>query len=380
MNPCPTVRPLLSRLCLLGLLVCAAVAQPACTQSPGSGSTDGSPGSGADLSVTLPSDEDLRGTGGTGGDLGTAPQDLSAPPDLRPPPTADEACQASAAQSCTFQRDCQPNSFYNSYVDLAGCTAREKKRCLIEQALPGNAFTPLLRQRCTTALSALTTCAQYYDDAYKIAECQVPGTLSDGAACGASAQCKSLYCQIDYTKTPSCGTCQPYVKAGEACDYTVPNFRFCALGTACQGPAGAKKCMPPVAKGGACSADTVCQSMDACQGGTCQPRLGAGSACDRAVEPCDYTKSLQCSPTTNKCEKLYSFTAAGTACTNGATTYPINLCGGSSACSVPTGTGTCVAPANDGDTCAAPPGTPRCQWPATCTAGRCTFPDPGVCK
>lgn len=374
MNSCPTLRLRLARLCLWGLLSCTALALPACTQAPGSGGTDGGPGPVADLSMTLPGDEDLRGSGG-GSDLSSTP-----PPDLRSPPTADEACQAQAAQSCTFTRDCFPSSFSYSYVDMAGCTAREKKRCLLEQALPGNAMTPTLRQRCTTAKSALTTCAQYYDDSYKITECQVPGTLTDGTACGAHAQCKSVYCQLDYSKTPACGTCQPYVKAGETCDYSVPNFRFCAPATACVGPAGAKKCTAAVPTGGACSADTWCLSQDACQSGKCQPRLGAGAACDRAVEPCDSTKSLQCSPMTNKCEKLFSYTAAGTACTVPATTYPANLCGLGSSCSTSFGTGTCIAQVNDGDACAAPPGTPGCLWPATCVSGRCTFPDPEVCK
>jgi hypothetical protein len=299
--------------------------------------------------------------------------------DMAMPPTVSAACDSHAQAACDKYKDCYPSALALSFPSMTSCLARYKQQCLLYASLSGSKRTTTDIQRCASLMTTLT-CIQYADQASYIGTaCSVTGTLANGTACGASDQCTSGYCNLNYTT--GCGVCASYVKVGAVCDFTTGS-PTCEPGAGCVGPAGSRTCQKLAALGAACNAVSgpSCLPMLACRGGVCAASRAAGDTCDPTIAyDCDYTKDLNCNGTTKKCEKIYSYLAAGASC-GSATSAPYPVCAAGSRCSSTTGTGTCVAPAADGAACVDSPGTPGCLWPAQCKSGTCQLPSPASCK
>ncbi len=360
--------------------VAVALAQPGCEQGGSDGSVDAStdPTQRADLAMSadgMQSSDDAM----SGSDQGAGSADMMTASDMAMPPTVSAACDSHAQAACDKYKDCYPSALALSFPSMTSCLSRYKQQCLLYAGLSGSKRTTTDIQRCASLMTTLT-CTQYADQASYIGTaCSVTGTLANGTACGASDQCTSGYCNLNYTT--GCGVCASYVKVGAACDFAAGS-PTCEPGAGCVGPAGSRTCQKLAALGAACNAVSgpSCLPMLACRGGVCAASRAAGDTCDPTIAyDCDYTNDLSCNGTTKKCEKLYSYLAAGASCGSSATA-PYPVCAGGSRCSSTTGTGTCVAPAADGAACVDSPGTPGCLWPAQCKSGTCQLPSPAGCK
>lgn len=364
------------------LSVAVSLAQPGCEQAGSDGSGDAStdPNQHADLAASgSPDGMQSSADGMSGSDLGAGSADMMTASDMTMPPTVSAACDSHAQAACDKYKDCYPSALALSFPSMTSCLARYKQQCLLYASLSGSKRTTTDIQRCASLMTTLT-CIQYADQASYIGTaCSVTGTLANGTACGASDQCTSGYCNLNYTT--GCGVCASYVKVGAVCDFTTGS-PTCEPGAGCVGPAGSRTCQKLAALGAACNAVSgpSCLPMLACRGGVCAASRAAGDTCDPTIAyDCDYTKDLNCNGTTKKCEKIYSYLAAGASC-GSATSAPYPVCAAGSRCSSTTGTGTCVAPAADGAACVDSPGTPGCLWPAQCKSGTCQLPSPASCK
>lgn len=324
------------------------------------------PNGNADLSVSDPFG-DLAGVDIAGADLTSGGG-----------PTADSACNTHAQSYCAKLMQCAPFSYNFTYTSMSQCAARNKQYCLLFFGLSGSKRTAAEIERCAQAVAPLS-CMEYYDSTSPTqVGCRSAGTLADGTPCGASDQCQSQYCNLNYTT--GCGVCTPYVKVGSACQ-TAAGSPTCEPGSFCMGMTGSQKCVASVGLGSACNLTTGpnCKYPLACRSGVCsQPKVLNDTCEPTVVNDCDSTQNLGCNSTNKKCEQIFRFVTAGMSCGSSATP-PFTYCGGSSRCTVTTGTGTCIAPAADDAACSdtAPPG---CQAVATCRSGFCRLPTPASCK
>ena len=240
------------------------------------------------------------GTGGAGGTTsdggaGTGGNGL----------TPQKACAEEAQALCALREACSPGyDVKKSYGSASACALRTAQSCVNSLDAMGQGNTIAHVEACAAAYPT-EMCADFFDN-NPIAACAAPaGTLTNGAACGASGQCESAYCAIPQLAT--CGTCQQLPAAGATCQVQAD----CGRDLACATPAGATSgtCAAWVASTGGClTGVSPCQAGLACVGddvtamtmGTCQAQgITVGAACDgsRKTAPnCDNNLGLTCIP------------------------------------------------------------------------------------
>lgn len=336
-------------------------------------------------------------TSGTGGSTATTTSSG---------PSAAMACADLAHAQCTERETCSMDGFLNkrTYGDEATCEARVAPTCVANLGAKGTAQTPAKIEGCVAQFSSYT-CTDFLDG-NPPAGCVPPaGTLANGAACGASAQCSSSYCSIPQDQV--CGTCAALPVAGAPCQIGAD----CGRNLACATPTGASSgtCAPFALSGAACLTGTSpCAAGLACVGdveatktmGSCKPQgTKVGDACDgsrKTLANCDGTLGLVCIPAAKgspvgTCQNITLVDAGATCGDVGA--MPITGfadCHSGAVCikNAPADpTGKCVAPAADGAACDSDPAKgPPCLAPARCvptsstgTAGTCKVPDATKC-
>jgi hypothetical protein len=284
-------------------------------------------------------------------------------------------------------------------------------------------------QSCASAFSSATSaCAE----SPIIPTCAPSaGTLADGAACGADAQCESAFCKGggqtttvssngSAVTTYGCGTCAERIAVGQTCNAdfgdtcvdgadclfqpgkSPPSICVARTAPVTQGGSCAGltsncdtglvcdpltlKCVPLAAAGascdttGDCQSDLVCTGADFAKGvkGTCGAGADVGAACSTTAVDSGCNRNLECARSTKTCA-VFAFVAPGqpcdnvaTQCTTGACNLPGDASGG--------GMGTCPTILADGAPCDATRSDRVCDTYSTCVNGSCRLFDPGSCK
>lgn len=318
--------------------------------------------------------------------------------------SAQQACMDLAVAECNKRATCSDNfGISRVFGTPAVCEMRLAAECVASLAATGTAATPQSREACASDLATADySCTDLFDNS-PTAACTPPmGSLANGMACGAAAQCASTWCAIG--KDEVCGTCQPLPAVGASC--TVDGD--CGRGLACAVPAGMTSgtCAAYVAANGAClTGKNPCAAGLSCVGenvaagttGTCQPAGSTvGATCDstrKTMPGCEAALGLACIPsgagmTTGTCQAIMLVGSNQTCGLIGTPTTAVAECSGGGLCvkAMSTSrTGTCVAPAADGAACDSVAGPP-CLAPARCvpttagsTAGTCVVPNATMC-
>lgn len=313
--------------------------------------------------------------------------------------TADSACEhlfRVAEERCAEE---------TSPSEVVATRSRYVANCVAELSLTGTSRTAAHVESCATALAKLP-CGTIVEF---VPECTTkPGSLENGAACNAGAQCRTGICDygaLDAAKT--CGVCTAPLDEGASC---TPKTSLCPAGTVCVGSLEAVtittcKRVSYAEPNAPCGPDVFCQpgylcvktSTDA-HAPTCNPRFGPGVYCGDKDEVCEETSF--CEQTTNKCALRPTQGEACDGqhpCSNGfgcskttATCAPLTFvapgesCGGNVACQQGvcgqgTGTQTCPPVVEDGNSCLEEAHM-TCRAPATCTNGKCVMPTTGACR
>jgi hypothetical protein len=329
-------------------------------------------------------------------------------------PTGTKACADEAAALCELRNSCAPGS-YDIKLDFGGeatCQSRTAQTCVNALDAKGTGNTSAKVEACAAAYPS-EMCPDFFDS-NPVTACVPPaGSLANGEACGASAQCASTYCAV--TQYTVCGTCQKLPVVGATCQVQADCGRdlACATPTVAVGDAGVPtsgQCALWVGLGGSClTGFNPCQTGNSCMGddeatmtmGTCIPAgQMVGVACDssrKTLASCDGDIGLVCVPsakgtTVGTCMTV-SLVGAGATCGDigAAPITGFANCMTSGLCkkSAPTDTaGTCVSAAADGAPCDNDPSIgPPCLNPSKCvvpagssgTAGTCTVPNAATC-
>lgn len=307
-----------------------------------------------DSKPTIVPTADGGDAGGGAGDAGDA-----APAALSGDAVAQAYCEKVA--ECTIFVDV-------AYGSTAGCVAKLSPQINRDLALPGATATQADIDRCALAVKG-TACKDLLANRTP-ADCKKPGTLADGAVCGANGQCKSTSCQLA-AEGGNCGTCGARRAAGANC---VENDD-CQDGLVCNRQ---KKCAP-VPKDGEDCTQTDCENGLSCFDGKCTTALGEGATCSRVSESdaCNLAgKGLIC--VTGTCTKI-TIAKQSQAC--GVVSGKLAVCEKNARCALNDGSadGTCDAPLEPGAACDDAAGK-KCADPAKCVAGKCTLRDPTTCK
>jgi hypothetical protein len=269
-------------------------------------------------------------------------------------------CSAFADVYCRRFRECSAFFFELSFADESTCKQRLVETCKLQTKAAGDTVNAALTACTKNAASA--SCA----DVLTGNTCpSVPGSAADGAPCALDVQCHSTFCGGLDAK--GCGHCAPAPADGTPC-----------ITSKC-GPRS--RCIKGICKtlknlGEACSGDD-CVVPLSCFGGKCSTPAPLDAACNRdgmGAPDCNIIEGGICFPTT--CVKA-GLAGTGEAC--GGTTSGVTFCRAGGSCNYGSmGTGTCRAPAMDGDPCDDSMGI-SCASPATCVAGVCRLPDPSAC-
>jgi hypothetical protein len=275
-------------------------------------------------------------------------------------PASSGPCDAFSTASCKHFAACDAYSFRAVYVDDGQCRAAAKSVCLDEIGAPDTGLTTDALNACASDLSAANC------ESHLPATCgPTTGKRNLGQACVYGSQCVSAYCTIPVGKT--CGTCAPSARMGQTCG----GGTTCIEGV-CSGAGGT--CVAFAAKGESCKS-IPCDVNLQCTVGTltCDDPPAPGSTCDPSkAGDCDLGAGLFCSTSTKQCTAV-PFAAAGESCA--ATDKGGPACAASGVCGT---AGTCVAPAQEGQTCD-PSAGPRCIPPASCIASTCQTRRAGSC-
>ncbi len=303
------------------------------------------------------------------------------------PPSDTDACNAVAAARCQRLASCSTADLDKRFADEPTCEARQKLVCLAGLAAPDTGATATTANTCATTIPG-ESCDEFLGNDPTDACLPQTGARASGAPCELSGQCSTMFCAV--ASDASCGTCQATPVAGTSCASS-----GCGPDLVCV--ATTQTCQAPVPSAGACSADLPCTQGTTCVGadagtgvkGTCMAEVTTvGAACDpkRATGPdCSADAGLACNTTTKQCA-TQPIVAAGMTC------GPVDgvgvRCAAGATCVKATGsqTGTCTAPAADGDACDTASG-PACLYPAKCvvgsaggTAGTCALPGDPTCS
>ncbi|MEW5855510.1 MAG: hypothetical protein AB2A00_42445 [Myxococcota bacterium] len=280
--------------------------------------------------------------------------------------TSEEACSALAAASCEKLNGCSPWLLQYVYGDLETCIERGKLGCPDIVTANGSGATAVALKACADALPG-ATCDDYFTDRGP-SECLFSGSLGNGTACAAGAQCQSGACKVPAGQT--CGTCGPRGGAGSTCTSSAD----CEAGLLC---AGNGVCVSYGEGGASCDANHPCLPSLVCNSGTCASVGGPGASCDPQINNCNGYVGLFCNAASSTCQSV-NLVGAGAAC--GAINGGYTLCSTSGVCRVGQNQqGTCLGAAADGNTCDVQQG-PRCLSPAACASGQCKLSNPDACQ
>lgn len=278
----------------------------------------------------------------------------------------EAACASLVDAVCGRLESCFPLTIRVAYKDVAQCKERQTTSCLKTFNAPGSTVTPADADACTSAYAALSCDALLGGSAPEA--CRFAGSLTDGTPCGDGAQCVGRNCRKAAGST--CGACSTRAAAGATCQAS----NDCLDELTCAGG----KCVAPAKAGAACSSTLPCEAPLRCANGVCAQPLAAGATCEPGPnDACDRLKGLFCDPTSKACKEV-KLANAGEAC--GLVNGTFVACAAAGRCKTgPTGQGTCLAAAADGQPCSDKDG-PSCIEPADCVNGVCTLPDPASCK
>jgi len=283
-----------------------------------------------------------------------------------------QACNDLGNAICSKIESCAPFELQVVYGSTSACATRFALTCPDAIAASGSGATPAAVESCSQAYSS-ASCGDVLSGKTPSA-CQIYGTLTAGTVCGADQQCVGPdgYCKV--AATAVCGACGTTAAAGGACSANSD----CQSGLTCPLPTGSTtgSCVAPGAAGATCDKLHPCASPLACLNTTCSQPVEAGQACDATAQNCDFTQGLFCNPTTKVCAQI-GMAGAGAPCgfANGAYT----VCNGGGTCNLnpTTGAGTCEAVAADGATCGS--NGASCLQPAVCVNNTCTIPNASSC-
>lgn len=284
--------------------------------------------------------------------------------------SAEAACSDASKAYCAKIQECAPFFVNVGFGDVATCEKRFAINCVPNFSAPGTSATPSALAQCATDVKPMS-CDDILGRKLPLSCKTQPGTLADGAPCGADAQCKGTLCRQSAANT--CGACSTLGGGGAACERN----EDCGEELACAN----KKCVAYAKAGQSCT-DTPCLPTLACNKGTCAVPLAGGATCDgpadQSQNPCDGAKGFYCHPQTKVCTAVKT-AAAGAAC--GFIDNGVVICTGAAFCKTtpPAVQGTCLAPAADGATCDDTKG-PKCVAPARCVGGVCKISDATACK
>jgi hypothetical protein len=279
------------------------------------------------------------------------------------------ACSTASLAVCKAIDACSHFLLVTVYGDIETCQDRAVLACTDNLAAPGVNSTPAELAACDEATST-QSCTAFLDGVLPSTCALAPGAYADGQACGSPEQCSGGDC---FRAAGSfCGTCATLAAAGASCAAA-----DCQAGLFCS---KSQLCVAPAAEGAACSTDQPCDATHICESGTCAAPLEDGATCSTSNDECASYKGYYCHLTTNVCT-LASAVAAGKTCgylSDGsiATCEAGATCHGASSTAT---TGTCVAPAGDGQACDVTQG-PFCLSPAYCNNGTCTLPNSASCN
>lgn len=302
------------------------------------------------------------------------------------PPVTEKTVESLAGSFCDRLALCYGDFFIKAFLgEPATCKSRLGAELKASTKGAGYQAKESQMLACKNAVDA-TTCDKLLDDT--IPECDLRGTLADGAACSGNAQCASGACFVDDAK--DCGTCGQRVPEGGDCTKAK-----CERGLTCtEGPpTGPRTCGRRGADGASCGPNgsggavfPPCQTKLMCISGKCGAGLAAGTACKNGdgEKPCDQASGLYCKPPNATVKEgtcqAFSVANAGQPCGLNLAPIDYSFCQNSQCIGASGGKkGTCTAYLADGSTCD-PNGESDCQFPAKCRNGKCALLDPNVCK
>ena len=195
-----------------------------------------------------------------------------------------------------------------------------------------------------------------------------PGTVINGAACGAATQCQSTFCK----RQGSCGVCAPRQAGGESCN----SDEQCDPNLVCASSA----CVAPGEAGASCDDKHPCRNDLYCKAGVCSTKAGAGDSCADTDKACDIVRGVGCNPFTKICQNV-RVAKKGDPC--GIVAGTLVLCEASGLCEGGTlaTPGTCTGAAGDGQACGTADANGRsCLAPANCVNGICRLPASASCQ
>lgn len=326
-------------------------------------------------------------------------------------PGSDEnASPSSTACSSYFDALAERSARCSSKEMSATSRARHDQLCEKALAAPGVVDGTAALARCADAMRST--------DCDKTPECEVdPGELPGGAACGVDAQCQGASCVK--SGSDACGLCAQLAPVGAPCDRLE-----CVEGSRCVLlPGNETQCVAlTIRKAGescleetaACDKGLRCVTDESTPSkATCVPLGEVEAACETSAEcandlrcirlkcaapvaeglPCIIVRNecevgLACDGTERTCKKVVKVNA-GEACDELTRRCAQGTCLGSSITgderNAVVKAGTCVEPLPEGAACKerGAPGyaeSPPCEEFTACIAGKCTVPDPSLCK
>jgi len=310
--------------------------------------------SGAGSGGTLVAEGGSLGVGGVGGASG---------------PTIASSSNAYAVALCARYAACLPAQFSGYYSSQDNCVRASQLTVVASFALPGNGITPASLTKCAADRGA-QTCAAF--NGQKPASCLVAGKLAAGAACNASSQCASTFCNLEDTfPDHPCGVCEARVGLGAACKR---DGCTAGAGLSCvYGADNKRTCQLPLAEGVTCDNNSQCANDLRCLNQACAKMPGVGETCE-AIILCRDGEGEQCitdASDMKTCVKA-TFGNPGDACDYS----KAQNCMGASACiASPSGTGNVCSPiAKLGQACDAT--SNPCELPYVCTSAKCVAPTP----
>ncbi len=290
-------------------------------------------------------------------------------------PTIDKVAADVASAYCARAQACAPAFVSIGYGDVATCTATFAAD--VTRAFKGTGVTetPAQIALCAAAVPQLS-CGDLLARRTAPA-CKPPaGTLADGAACAADAQCQGTRCKIAFGQV--CGTCTTHVAAGAACGVDDD----CDTGMMCL----AATCVAFGDEKATCDATHPCRPDLACNSGACGAPNAVGAACT-APDQCNAANGIVCNPQSKKCDTL---SLGGPRAPCGFVAGHVASCMSAAACvgaTAPKFQGTCTTAAAPGAACDTSAG-PTCGPGAACVCssnvdggciGTCKQRDPAAC-
>jgi hypothetical protein len=263
---------------------------------------------------------------------------------------------------CNYFARCVPALVRSNYGNVASCVEAFVPQAAALFDAPGANVT----KRTLDACILRTESARCDEDIEALPECDLRGTLADGAACLSGISCTSGSCFKPLVggrpdrRRAACGVCSRRVAENESCKDAA-----CAPGLDCV----EDRCVAPAGAGSGCSAGHRCKEDLACLSGTCVVPRGRDESCDRQdpnAVPCDASQGLVCSETTKTCTAFLA--------QRGASCKTTPFCEASTCVNE-----TCVPGLVEGEPCEVGAAV-ECVYPLECHDGTCAGPNPATCK